>query len=129
MKEPQFIVSNLHLDEVEDESDYLQIGQFYEESIFHYTFGFPAASSWIYFPHKYKFISLELFFHFDKITFSREPYSLLEYFGDIGGLLDFLFLIGMALIAPLTIFKLQATLLEQLFDERNYDNEEHQNLS
>ena len=74
-------------------------------------------------------MSLELFFHFDKVVISREAYSILEYFGDIGGLLDFLLFVGGLTILPLTLFKLNATLLEQLFDERTYKRKDHEHSS
>ena len=50
---------------------------------------------------------------------------MLEYFGDIGGLFDFLFYAFGFAILPLTAFKLNGTLLQELFDERTYKPDEN----
>ena len=54
---------------------------------------------------------------------------MLEYFGDLGGLIDFCLLVGSLMITPLVMFKLDATLLQSLFDERKYDSQRHTNLN
>ena len=39
--------SNIHLNEVEDEIDFLQIGQTHEVSFFEYNIELPESSSWV----------------------------------------------------------------------------------
>ena len=48
-------------------------------------------------------------------NFSRSVYSILDYLGDVGGLLDGLKLIASALIAPFSGYSYIAVLLTKLF--------------
>ena len=51
-----------------------------------------SPSSWTKYPHKYKFTSVEFAVSDTISVTNRETYSLLQYLGDIGGLVEFLFL-------------------------------------
>ena len=46
-------------------------------------------SAWREYPEKYKFNSLDLYISDKKKIIQRETYSLLDLFGDIGGLVEF----------------------------------------
>ena len=59
--------SNIHLNQIEDQVDFFQLGQTDEDNFVEYTIELPEPSSWSHWPHKYKFIGLELFFHYDKL--------------------------------------------------------------
>jgi len=87
---PTFIDAFLHLNELEDDTDYIRIGQ--EPHNTNYTkFSKTEASpsSWTdYKGNRYKFISFDLFMSSDKQTTFRETYQTLDFLGDIGGLLD-----------------------------------------
>ena len=84
----------------------------------------PIASSWNKYPtkenpsRKYKFTSYEINLSADKKVINRETYSLLDWLGDVGGLIDALRYLCKFLIGPVTSFSLQATLLSTLFRQR-----------
>ena len=79
---------------------------------FGYKLGLQNPSSWIYFPTddnplgKYKFGSIELGVNLDLYNVSRQTYSLLDWLGDVGGLLDILLHMGSALVLPIATFNL-----------------------
>ena len=50
-------------------------------------------------------------------NYQRAVYSVLDYVGDVGGLLDGLKLIASALIAPFSSYNFITLLLEKLFKE------------
>ena len=50
LAEPKFMSSNIHLNEVEDEIDYFQVGQTDEDSFFEMTIELPESSSWNLWP-------------------------------------------------------------------------------
>ena len=65
------------------------------------------ASSWNKFPtpdnpeSKYKFVSLAFKHGKSLVAIDRQTYSLLDWLGDWGGLMDALFMIAEVIIAPL----------------------------
>ena len=46
---------------------------------------------------------------------NRETYSLLDWLGDLGGLVDALYIICMAIVSPIVSHKLRADLLSKVF--------------
>lgn len=89
----------------------------------------PEASAWNQFPSeknplsRYKFTSVEINFSPDMITINRDTYSLLDWLGDLGGLLDALYIMAAAFIYPIARFSLNAKLLSSLFRYRATDRE------
>ena len=89
----------------------------------------PEASAWNRFPteedplSRYKFTSVEINFSPDMITINRDTYSLLDWLGDLGGLLDALYIIASIFIFPIARFSLHARLLSTLFRYRATDRE------
>ena len=55
------------MNNVEDEIDYLQIGQHNETTFYDYSIDLPEPSSYIHWPEMYKFIGLEVYFHYDRV--------------------------------------------------------------
>lgn len=51
-------------------------------------------------------------------SYQRSIYNLLDFIGDVGGLLDGLKLIGQFLLVPFTSFNLTSKLLSKLFKVR-----------
>ena len=49
------------------------------------------------------------------MVWTRQTYSLLDWLGDLGGLLDILFYMGRAIVEPVGRFTLQATLMTSFF--------------
>ena len=97
---------------LEEETEYLQYGQYTESEYFQYFMGFPQASSWNTFPttenpsSRYKYISVELNMSLESQIYSRQTYSLLDYLGDLGGLADALLKLGALIVAPFATFGL-----------------------
>ena len=58
-------------------------------------------SAWTNYPNKYKFIGVEILLNFDLNSYGRNTYSLLQWFGDLGGLEQALKLIGSLLVSRL----------------------------
>jgi hypothetical protein len=56
-------------------------------------------SAWTAYPTRYKFIGVEILLNFDLNAYSRNTYSLLQWFGDLGGLEQALKLIGSLLVS------------------------------
>ena len=51
----------------------------------------------------------------DEKHWSRQTYSLLDFLGDLGGLQDALFVLGLVVTGPFAAFNMQATLLSEFF--------------
>ena len=64
---------------------------------------------------------MEINFSPDNNIINRQTYSLLDWLGDLGGLLDALYLIGYVLISPLATFAINSKLLSTLFRYRGSD--------
>ena len=63
----------------------------------------------------YKFVSFDLYVTLDSLVTERESYSVLEWLGDIGGLLDALQYIGHFLVGPIATYSLKTLLLSSIF--------------
>ena len=61
-----------------------------------------------------------MYLNLDSEVTERESYSLLEWLGDIGGLLDALRYIGGFLVAPIASFSLSSDLLASIFKRKKY---------
>ena len=55
-------------------------------------------SAWIDYPDHYKFASVEFNMSMDQMNWTRSTYSILDWLGDLGGLLDILLKIGELLV-------------------------------
>ena len=99
----------------------MQIGfetetDFYDESK-EFRYG---PTSWNIFPTeenplaRYKFVSLQFTFEHDLTVINRQTYSLLDWLGDCGGLLDALLLLGQIFVAPISSFALSTKLMTSL---------------
>ena len=90
-----------------DESQVLQFGYEVETEFYTYLNKMPEPSAWNKFPTtekpltRYKFTSVEVNFSLDEGTIQRQTYSMLDWLGDMGGLLDALYFIAMILISPI----------------------------
>ena len=60
-------------------------------------------------------ITVEGYVSLDSLVIERESYSLLEWLGDIGGLLDAQFYICRFLVGPIATFRLKSLLLSSVF--------------
>ena len=105
-----------------DETEYLNYGQESVSRTFtELQWANPQPSSWTAFPTEedpdalYKFFSIDLYVSLDSIVTERETYSLLEWLGDIGGLVDAFRYLGGFIVAPIASFSLQSELLHSIF--------------
>jgi hypothetical protein len=60
----------------------------------------------------------------DKLVINRETYSLLDWLGDLGGLMDALYVFSSILVAPISAFKMQAILMSKLIREKPSERQE-----
>ena len=66
-------------------------------------------------PHgRYKFISIHILLHSEIRLISRKTYSLLDWLGDWGGLLDALFMLAELFVAPFSAVAYRTKLLTYL---------------
>jgi len=80
----------LNLDEIEDETDFVQFGQSENFSYFSLKFQEGSVSSWTSYPDHYKFVSVDIELNLHSMQTNRVTYSVLDLFGDSGGLLEIL---------------------------------------
>lgn len=101
-----WIAGSYQLNQLEDETDFFQYGQYDEISFYTFQTLAPQESSWINFPTDenpsslFKYSSFEIELNQDVMRWSRQTYSLLDFLGDIGGLFDCLIFIGWAIVDP-----------------------------
>mmetsp|Transcript_29120 Transcript_29120/g.36103 ORF Transcript_29120/g.36103 Transcript_29120/m.36103 type:complete len:133 (-) Transcript_29120:874-1272(-) len=118
---PTWINGRLNMNELEDEIAYLQYGQAAESDFYSYTMSNNIPSSWNTWPSpenlnaRYKYVSIEYNMNLDKMNWTRSTYSLLDWLGDLGGLMDILLKIGSLMTEPMAHFTLQVTLMTSLF--------------
>ena len=73
-------------------------------------------SAWDRFPTEqnpyglYKFTSIHISLSQSKIKTNRESYATLDWLGDIGGLVDALFILGRFIVEPFAVYALNSRL-------------------
>ena len=118
---PSWMKGQIITNYLNDESDYFQYGQEAKETFYTFKLPPPSPSSWIYYPTEeqpstlYKFTSIEINFTLDQKVWTRSTYSVLDWFGDLGGLFDALVHLAGIFISPLSVFALKSSLLTSIF--------------
>ena len=102
---PQWFFSNLQLQEVEDETEFIQFGQTENLEHNHLKLGEVQLSAWtdnlLEKPDGLrKFASANIQINLMKQITVRSTYGLLDYFSDIGGLVEFLSYVVAAIFTP-----------------------------
>ena len=106
-----------------DEIEYFQLGQSEDDTFVKPFFESSQNSAVATWPTKenpysiYKINGLWIELSPVLTTIERSTYSLLEWFGDVGGLLEALKIIGGSIAAPFAMFALKAKLLFLIFGE------------
>ena len=105
----------------------VQVGLEDEQDYYSSIFRGNVPSAWNQFPTKekpegrYKYTSVGINFSQDSLLVNRQTYSILDWLGDIGGLLDALYLIGFVFISPLASYAMNSKLLSTLFRYKGSD--------
>lgn len=113
---PNYISTLLNENLLIEDVDYLQVGQ--PEREFHFydwSMGMPEPSVWQQYPHNYKFTGFDVQFNQDLTQIERKTYDFLEFLGDLGGLLDALYGIGLLVVSPFVDFETSNQIMSQLF--------------
>ena len=118
---------------MQDQSGYLQLGSENEFEFYDYELPPPKPSSWNSYPTKenpdgvFKYGSIEINLSQDLTTWHRQTYSILDFIGDMGGLLDGLWYACAAIIMPFQIFTVNELILTSFFrkNKRIDENIEH----
>ena len=105
----------VQMNQIQEEISLVQWGQQSEFEYFSLKMKEPQKSMYADWPKNYKFTGIELMISLDLGVTERSTYSLLEFFGDIGGLLDFLKLIAAVMIGPVAKLALSMELLTGMF--------------
>ena len=89
-----------------------------ETDFFDYKITKPEISAWTNYPKFYKFTSLQLLISYDQVITERETYDMLEYLGDLGGLMEALLLIGHFIMAPILAYSVKNQLATLIFKQK-----------
>ena len=107
---------------LQDETAYLQYGQQSEDSYFNtLSIEPPVASSYNVWPTrenlegKYKFASLFLEMDTEQLVIERSTYAILDWLGDVGGLVDGIYILTGVLLGGLFSISARANLLSLIF--------------
>ena len=88
-------------------------------SLFTYKLNSLETSAWTDYPTRYKFIGVEILLNFDLNAYSRNTYSLLQWFGDLGGLNEALQFMGSVMVSGFASFNSGSFLISRLFIQSN----------
>ena len=121
-----------------DETQLFQLGDVRETKFYsspHVDELKQSPTSWNTYPtkedptKKYKFFSLDIQLNRNLKTHSRQTYSVLDWLGDCGGLMDALFFIAKVLANPFSLFALNIKLRRLLVRIQPKDDESRGNLA
>ena len=118
---PHYFEFFFQMNHLEDETDYFQYGQQSEVDFYNLVHTAAIKSSNTDWPaeddpeSKYKFYGVDFYLSQDLNVVDRQTYNVLEWIGDIGGLLDGLKLLGQFLVGPASAFAIKAKLLTSFF--------------
>ena len=116
---PSFVTSTVQSQLLVDEIDLFQMGQQFETEFKTFSFNAAEPSSINNFPSPeepekvYKICGAWIELSQNLITTERQTYSMLEWVGDVGGLLDGLSLLAYIFMLPFTAFTMEAKLFSQ----------------
>ena len=112
---------------MEDETQLVQFGYAVERPFYSYFSKLPEPSAWNKFPtkenpsHRYKYTSIEVNYSLDREMINRQTYSFLDWLGDMGGLLDSLYILSGLVVYPVAQFALRTQLMSKIFRYRGSD--------
>lgn len=112
---PNFIPMYIEQAKFDDESAFIQYGQFDEYDYIEMDLRTPKPSMYDDWPANYKFTGIELWYGTDLKKRTRQNYSLQQWLAEVGGLFNALRLIAMALAYPMAQFSVRMQLLTKLF--------------
>jgi len=126
---PTWQVHMIEERKLEDESRWLNLGWPDDTHYFSMLEPSPLKPSRISrFPEKYKIISFNIHVTSHKLVIGRETYSILEFFGDIGGLTDFFCKVGRYFFQRISTLKM-FTMIASGFYSWQSTKEEHEKFS
>jgi hypothetical protein len=102
------------VDEIEDETEYVQWGNTYDQQFMSIKMEVNQKSSWVVYPDRFKFFSIHLLLDPDIKTTERNTYSFFAFVGDIGGLTEFLLGFFGYLAKPFAMMRMKALLTNRL---------------
>ena len=109
---PTYLAGYVTKSTLQDESSYLQYGQATDYEFYSYNLPPPKPSSWSDYPTRenplgiFKYGSMEIGLSQDLTSWNRQTYSILDFIGDLGGLLDGLKYACLLVLAPFSTFNL-----------------------
>ena len=93
----------------------------YENEFYDFILSESVPSSWITWPTPknpsslYKYVSMEFNMSIDQMNWTRQTYSALDWFSDLGGLIDMLIFIIRSAVAPMASYSLHSALVSTYF--------------
>ena len=117
---PNWVKISALVNEFYDETDFFQYGQEDETDIIQLNVEKPQKSAWSTHPSvnpngRYKFSSMDMFVDPRVLTFNRNTYDFFGFLGDIGGMIDAIYIILKIILLPITAFNLKSFLLTVMF--------------
>lgn len=123
-KEPSWLDFQIKSTSVQDNTALIDFGVTDDELLSSYQLTGPYSSKWQQYPHHYKFVGVDVNFTTTLHVIERSTYGLLEFVGDMGGLLDALMIMGALLVYPMAEWHIKNTILHALFMFKPRNSEE-----
>ena len=121
---PLYVENYVNQDVLDDETDYLQFGQSYERNYTSFSMS-PnlLASSYNKFPYEFKFLGTEISINMDIGITERQTYGVLDYLGDLGGLVEILKLSVGYMLYKFSTMRLNGLMLNRLYHVSSMDKD------
>lgn len=74
-------------------------------------------STWNQFPDRYKICGVQIVMSHDLDVYNRSSYDLLQYLGEIGGIVEFFILFGVLIIGWFNKFNANSFLVSMLYSQ------------
>ena len=115
MRIPNWFNSKIEVNMLEDETNFVKMGNVDEQQYISFDVEKPEISAWTNHPKQYKFTSLEVNRSYNQQLTNRETYDFLEYASDLGGLMESLIFAGYLIMAPVISFALSSEISSIIF--------------
>jgi hypothetical protein len=113
---PVFKYMMIKIHELEESINFIYPGSSHSRWFMSFFADISQPSGWIYFPEKYKFASFDFLIDYSKYKYSRSTYTFFDLLGDMGGMYDALYLIGLMIAAPAAEYNLRTLYLTRGFE-------------
>ena len=112
---PKFSRMKTSIDTLEDETSFVNLGQYEDESYMQIKMKANEASSFSNYPNRYKFMSFHFQLNMDIYHTDRTTYDVLNMISDLGGILEILLVFFQQISSPFAAIAIGSFITKQLF--------------